>query len=283
MCLYIADQSCSKHSWSNKLPRSWSWSHTRRPNWRGPIVGGCQEHGAFQLEHSSLGMCLGFDVFIEFNTMNELLYVLHRYSVFRFFCISYIFSSEKATRAKQVQVLTWSIVNGWPRFGTGANALPIFKVHVSIRFQNLSSKLFKATTPYYACFNCHDRFVDLSLYDRHIHVSGCRCAKDLRAGVDVTKRLHSQRWWQRDLARKIFQGRVIGNPVYKLRPGKKLFIEHLGRVDMSSWGELRFVGFSDSQLVSTYELIKLQPPYTKLIWLNNYAVLCQTILYYTMK
>ena len=38
-------------------------------------------------------------------------------------------------------------MNGWPRFGTGANALPIFKVHVSIRFQNLSSKLFKAAAP----------------------------------------------------------------------------------------------------------------------------------------
>ena len=44
-------------------------------------------------------------------------------------------------------------MNGWPRFGT-ANALPIFKVHVSIRFQNLSSKLFKAATPVLIVFNC---------------------------------------------------------------------------------------------------------------------------------
>ena len=105
MCLYIADQSCSKHSWSNKLPGSWSWSHTWPPNWRGPIVGGCQEHGAFQLEYSSLGMCLGFDVLyrIRMNSIQWMNYcmcyiMLHRYSVFRVFCISDIFSSEKETR-----------------------------------------------------------------------------------------------------------------------------------------------------------------------------------------
>ena len=60
---------------------------------------------------------------------------------FDVFCIS-DFQFCKRNRAKQGVLSRW-IVNGWPRFGT-ANALPIFKDHVSI-LQNLSAKLFKST------------------------------------------------------------------------------------------------------------------------------------------
>jgi len=175
MCLYIADQSCSKHSWSNKLPGSSSWPHTWPPNWRGPIVGGCQEHGAFQLEYSSLGMCLGFDVLYRIR-MNSIQWMNY--------CMCYIGIQYSGSFVSRIfSVLKKKHVS---KAGSGSDLIDcewLAKVWHSKRSPDLQGPCFNPIPKFefqtiqscYACFNCHDRFVsDFSLYDRHIDLAGFR-------------------------------------------------------------------------------------------------------------